>query len=376
MRIAVLAHNLSTGGGRYLGEFIVPLLLRERPTDVFLVTCPEAGWSEIPQSANARFVPVGVSFSSPLKRIWREMAVIRREVDRFRPDVIFAAGNIGFLRPPCRQVVLVHQAHLAYDRCHFGPLSFSARLTFLLNRLYFTRQLRHTDALFCQTDVMGRRIRDRYGFRGKLAILPNVLTTNHRHAEEPSAETADLVASRRSRLNLAYVTRYYPHKNIEGLVEAFASHSADLSDVTVFFTLDRSGADGSGAILARIAGSPAKKHIVNLGPIPQSTVGWLLPRIDGVIVPTFLESFSASYLEAMQHGKPILASDLDFARSVCGDAAVYFDPWNPESMAAAIRRVRDDEVLRQRMGTAARERLPRLQFTKEQYLATLNGFLG
>ena len=51
-----------------------------------------------------------------------------------------------------------------------------------------------------------------------------------------------------------------------------------------------------------------------------------------MILPTLLESFSATYIEAMFHGKTILTSDLDFARDVCGEAAFYFDPLNPQSI--------------------------------------------
>jgi glycosyltransferase involved in cell wall biosynthesis len=38
----------------------------------------------------------------------------------------------------------------------------------------------------------------------------------------------------------------------------------------------------------------------------------------------------------MHFGLPILTSDLDFAKEICGDAAIYFDARNPESMRDAI----------------------------------------
>jgi glycosyltransferase involved in cell wall biosynthesis len=44
----------------------------------------------------------------------------------------------------------------------------------------------------------------------------------------------------------------------------------------------------------------------------------------------------------MHLGTPILTSDLDFAREVCGEAAVYFSPWDPDAMATAIERLRDE----------------------------------
>ena len=49
-----------------------------------------------------------------------------------------------------------------------------------------------------------------------------------------------------------------------------------------------------------------------------------------------MESFSSTYLEAMSFGRPILTSDLDFAREVCGNSAAYFNPWDVTSIADAI----------------------------------------
>jgi glycosyltransferase involved in cell wall biosynthesis len=50
-----------------------------------------------------------------------------------------------------------------------------------------------------------------------------------------------------------------------------------------------------------------------------------------------LESFSGTYVEAMYHGKPVFTSDLDFAKTVCGDAAFYFNPLRPDSIIDSIR---------------------------------------
>jgi hypothetical protein len=43
---------------------------------------------------------------------------------------------------------------------------------------------------------------------------------------------------------------------------------------------------------------------------------------------------------------PILAPDLDFARYVCGEAAIFYDPWDIESMFTQIMLLREDENLR------------------------------
>ena len=63
-------------------------------------------------------------------------------------------------------------------------------------------------------------------------------------------------------------------------------------------------------------------------------------------MPTLLESFSGTYVEAMYHGKPILTSEIDFARDICGDAAIYFDPLDANSLLNTISSLHENQALR------------------------------
>ena len=54
----------------------------------------------------------------------------------------------------------------------------------------------------------------------------------------------------------------------------------------------------------------------------------LYKQCDGLLMPTLLESFSGTYVEAMYHQLPIFTSDIDFASGVCKDSAFYFNPFD------------------------------------------------
>jgi glycosyltransferase involved in cell wall biosynthesis len=62
-------------------------------------------------------------------------------------------------------------------------------------------------------------------------------------------------------------------------------------------------------------------------------------------MPSLLETFSANYPEAMATGRPLVATDLDFARAICGDAAVFFESRSAESAAGAILELLGSEAL-------------------------------
>lgn len=79
-------------------------------------------------------------------------------------------------------------------------------------------------------------------------------------------------------------------------------------------------------------------RIENLGPLSLDGCARAIEAATAVLHPSLLETFSATYLEAMGLSRPLLASDRRFARDICGDAALYFDPLDP--MAAAQQAAR------------------------------------
>ena len=56
----------------------------------------------------------------------------------------------------------------------------------------------------------------------------------------------------------------------------------------------------------------------------------------------------------MSLGVPIVAPELDFARYVCGDAAVFYDPWDIESIFEKIMLVRENPSLCKEMAEKGR----------------------
>jgi len=54
------------------------------------------------------------------------------------------------------------------------------------------------------------------------------------------------------------------------------------------------------------------------------------------IFPSHAEGFGLPVVEALQHGLPVMASDIPIHREVVGDFCAYFDPYDPASLARLI----------------------------------------
>jgi glycosyltransferase involved in cell wall biosynthesis len=88
-----------------------------------------------------------------------------------------------------------------------------------------------------------------------------------------------------------------------------------------------------------------ENNIKNIGPLKLQDTIIQYEDSDVVFMPTMLEVFSATYLEAMTMNRPIVTSDLSFAHDICGEAALYFDPNSPISAAESIHSVIKDSKI-------------------------------
>jgi glycosyltransferase involved in cell wall biosynthesis len=86
-----------------------------------------------------------------------------------------------------------------------------------------------------------------------------------------------------------------------------------------------------------------------------------------VLLPTLLETFSATYPEAMKMGRPIVTPDLDFAHDICADAAIFYPPLSARKAAEAIRQLVADPDLYRTMVERGYEQLKRFPSPEQKY---------
>jgi glycosyltransferase involved in cell wall biosynthesis len=356
VRIAIDAHNLWTAGGRSIGRNVVATLPRLAPMHEYLVILPSGVGYETSYGENVRIVESRAS-ASIAHRAYEGLVEVPAAMRKFSPEVILALGNLPVRQQGAFQALLVHDAHLFYPAGHYAHDLPRDKFRQRIQAGYLRRGLRHVDLVFCQTETAASRFRRVYDFP-KVAVMPNAVSVatlaNGFKALPPESAIA-----RETRFQLLALTRYYTHKNLELIVEAYESHPDLLEDTVCYLTIDGSHHPKARALLERIA-KTVPEQVINLGPLAQEDLGAYWAAVDALVHPSMLESFSSAYLEAMAFGVPILTSDLDFAREVCGPSAVYFDPIKSRSLAKSVARLRDDVALQGALAAEGRARSEQL----------------
>ncbi|WP_420264224.1 glycosyltransferase [Candidatus Magnetominusculus dajiuhuensis] len=234
---------------------------------------------------------------------------------------------------------MLRNSPLVYPIEHMGSIDMKLKVKVYLLKQYMKRAFPNADAVIVQTETINRRIRSVYNIRGPIYTVGKNIYQNIQTSGDTGEGNQQVheICNCGSKMKLLYVTDYYPHKNIERLCEAVALLAVKGIDVTLFLTIDSNG-DGNGLIKA-IESNKYGKGVINLGHVDHVNLSSVYQCCDAVIMPSHLESFSATYLEAMAFSKPLMVSDLDFAREICADAALYFDPYNVDSIAETVHRL-------------------------------------
>ena len=130
-----------------------------------------------------------------------------------------------------------------------------------------------------------------------------------------------------------------PRKNLVRLCEAYTQLHARRSDLPKLVIV---GAIGWGAdpILKSIAA--LGDAVVRPGYLSRADAILLLRGARACVYPSLYEGFGLPVLEAMAARTPVITSNVSALPEVAGDAALYVDPHNTESIAHAIEHVLDD----------------------------------
>jgi len=235
------------------------------------------------------------------------------------------------------------------ERLYFLPLSWLTR-----NR---------ADRLIATTEfVAGELLTYHYTRdRSRIDIVP--LGVNEKYMPELSQDRARL-SGVKEKFNLPdryilYVGRLNVRKNIENLLRALPLLRDKGAKLVIVGKEDWKASD-----LHDLVSMPAiRERITMTGAMDDEDLVAVYCLAKIFCFPSMAEGFGLPPLEAMASGVPVIVSKTTSLPEVCGDAAVYIDPAQPESIARAIDELLGDEGLYARKRRSGLERAGQYTWT-------------
>jgi len=343
MRIGINALYLIPGGvggtETYLRSLLNALGQIDSRNEYLVFTNQETSDTIIPDAPNFKIVRQPVrAVVRPTRILW-EQCVLPISAANLHLDVLLNPGFTAALAAPCPQVTvfhdLQHKRHPEFFRWFDLPfwrflLFWSARISRLLLAI---------------SEVTARDLQHFYGIPdSKIRVTPLGV----------DEDFFPISAVRRPEPFLLCVSTLHPHKNLDALLRSFA----EIRRLKPEFRLVISGLHGfASADLHALRDSLGLHDVVDFpGWIPRADLHDLFARAWAFVYPSLFEGFGLPVLEGMAAGLPTACSDIEPLRSISADAALHFDPRQPDSITAAVMRLIADDPLRARLAAAGPRR--------------------
>lgn len=338
LNLAFLVED-SGGSGTYARQLMPHLMLAEPALELtaWIGTTAPAWLEREPWAAEVRWVRLPVPGIGTPWHLWHELFGIGLDASRRRIDLVHGLAFLAPLTAPgvatvvtIHDVIWMHHPETAGPRFHLVMRTLTPAVGRRCSRIIaISRAARDDVAQTLHLPVE------------KFDVAPHGIVPI-----DTSAASAD-PAEVRGRLDLGperivlCVAAKRPHKNLHGLIEGFAA-------------LARAGGEPLQLVLPgspneyerqlrELAGRLGVAERVRFpGWVSDEDLEALYAAACCFVLPSFEEGFGMPVLEAMERGLPVACSEIPALVEVAGDAALMFDPADPESIAGALARITGD----------------------------------
>ena len=336
MRIGIDARMMQKGQGvgRYINRLIAHLLQRD-DTHEYVVFLRQNNWLDLPDHPRLKKVLADIAWYS-----WREQLVLPWLMWRERVDVMhFPHFNVPLLYPG-RFVVTIHDLILIKH-----AMSATSAASTKNPIIHFFKYLAYRALLFgvvrraCRIITVSQYVKK--DIENYLGVAKARIVVTYEAAEIVEVYGGGVLTPAVKKPYLLYVGNSFPHKNLELLLQLGARLSQEGSSLSIVLA----GQEDyfSKRLGERINELKLADRILQVGRVEDDVLDQLYRQAHAYVFPSLEEGFGIPPLEAMVRGVLVLASNASCLPEILGDAAIYFDPHDVESLWKAVCASMDGE---------------------------------
>ncbi|WP_151812320.1 glycosyltransferase [Acinetobacter bereziniae] len=338
MKVLVDASICSKGGGVQVALALINNIALDPAFEVICVTSEEV---DAQLTSKIKF---GIKHYYPEKNenIFGKKRQGKRLLNiekKHNPDLVFVVFGPSYWRPKAKTLQGFALPLMVYPDTRNNVYK-NNRIEYFYQKMlnaYKARIMRkNSDYVVVETNAFKDRVSKFLGFSdSKIFVIENSFNANflNKKSERNSKE----------KLEILVPTAYYPHKNLEILVDVASNLLCSNKTHILFNFLIDEKSEHWIKIISDAKSKKVENFFNTFGPVNNTQMVDLYAKTDFVLLPTLAEASTAVYPESFISQKVLLTSNLDFAVELCGEAAVYFDPYDAKDIAEKILEIESNE---------------------------------
>jgi glycosyltransferase involved in cell wall biosynthesis len=342
----------SSGAGAYLREILKRWYASETCYTLFGWEYDKFAYEDVTEKlGNSEFVPRCKFRGNTASQIWHVLKYPDfAKILNFRACFFPAAHRELPNFSSCATIGTVHDMAAYWGtrktREHLG-----------LIRMAMPNALRNLDQVIAVSEWVKEELIEITRVKAsRIEVVPNGVDLESFYPREQTNETLLIQPFSFRRPYILYGSRLdYPVKNHLNLIKAFSvfKERTHLPHRLVFAGANAHGAD---KIKEAAAISKYRANIFFTGPFPSKSLPVLTAGADMVVYPSKYEGFGRGVIEAMASGVPVACARAASLPETAENAALFFDPENPEDMADRMVTLAENREIRDCLVSAGLKR--------------------
>lgn len=322
------------GGASVLLDLLASALDDERVARILVLCSPRSTRKfQLPVSPKIAEIECGIATYSRLYRWWwldYRLGAALKALDAHVFVSLCGAGRSGHHTP---QITMIQQS-LPFSSEAMAFLSTKERIRVRLIGQAMKRACEVSRLVLVQTRTMKDAVKSAFQLPDSRIEIVHPAAPELDAPREESAALASMRECPKGR-RLLYVGNASRYKNLNVAINAMQVLRAKYPELTIFATLNPGDP------------TPYPGTVVPIGYLSRSALTEAYRLADALIMPSVQETVGLPLLEAMTAGLPVIVADRPYAREVCEEAALFFDPADHQQLACAIAMALDDPKLRE-----------------------------
>lgn len=350
MKIVINAYSARQGGGQ---TYLINLLqhLPEQNPPQIEVFAPRR--LQLPDHPSIRRIHAKWPTENPLLRALWERWLLPRYLKRAGAEVLFCPGGLVGTKVPkgCR-VVTMFRNMTPFDARVLRRMPWGLqRIRVHMLRGLMLRSMREADLTIFISDFAR-------GVIEALTSIPNPVTIPHGISEafRFGGEVLPRPAIAGDGPYLLYVSKIDSYKHHEEVVRGYAQLPEELRARCRLVLAGESDSIDADHLRRIIVELGLGNRVVVSGAINYRELPALYQNAVANLFASSCENCPNILLEALAAGRPVLSSNVEPMPEFGGHEIGYFSPFDPASIAQAMRQVLEEPETATRWATAARER--------------------
>ena len=341
MKILIDACLCSKGGGVQVALALLDNIAIDPTFEVICVVNSEID-SQLSTLAKGKIKHYFIEKTEPIYKKISQGRRIAEIEKRYKPDLVFVVFGPSYWRSeaPCIQGFALPLMVYENTRNFIYKNDLKSRFYQKLLNYFKARMFKkNADYAVVETQTFKHRLFSFMNFDdSKIFVVENSFNSNFLTTEGETITSNNI-------LNIFIPSAYYPHKNLDILVDVayFVKNEFEMN-LKFNFLINESSTDWNNILLSS-KHKNVEECFYTYGAVPNARMKELYHINDFVLLPTLAEASTAVYPESFISQKVLLTSDIDFARELCGNAAVFFDPLNAYDIAKKIVATFKDQEL-------------------------------